>query len=208
MFTQNHYFKQNPIENLSDKELVRLLIDNSRTAFGELYVRYKGRLTYFCKRFLKEETSIEDLLQDIFIQIWETRDSLNPELSISAYLHTLTQNRILNMFRQFDVHSRFAKHILKNQIETTNQTEDELIYKDYAEFLNHAMEILSPKQKEVFQLSRIQGLSYKEIADLLQISVPTVQEHASLALRKIKNSLIQHADIYFKSIITILLLIQ
>ena len=64
---------------------------------------------------------------------------------------------------------------------------------------------LEQKVKEIFQLSRMQGLTYKEIAELMQISVETVREHASLALKKIKKHLMQHADIHFKAVITILM---
>ncbi len=192
----------------TDQELVKLLMDGSKMAFAELYARYKGRLLYFCKRFLKDDASSEDIVQDIFIQVWETRRGLNAELSFSAYVHTLAQNRILNMFRRFDVHSRFAQAILKKQLEVANPTEDAVIDKDLAELLNKAIESLSPKQKEVFKLSRMQGLSYKEISELLQISVPTVQEHASLALKKIKEYLSQYADIHFKTVAAIFLLLQ
>lgn len=182
----------------NEQELVRALISGSKDAFTELYVSYKGRLMYFCNRFLKDKEKSEDVIQDIFIQIWESRDKLNPELSFSGYVHTLSQNRILNILRQFDVHSRFVQGSIKKQITSTTGTEDAIIEKDLARILKEATENLSPKQKEVFRLSRIQGLTYKEIAELLQISVPTVQEHASLALKKIKEYLSQHADVHFR----------
>lgn len=182
----------------NEQELVRALISGSKDAFTKLYVSYKGRLMYFCNRFLKDKEKSEDVIQDIFIQIWESRDKLNPELSFSGYVHTLSQNRILNILRQFDVHSRFVQGSIKKQITSTTGTEDAIIEKDLARILKEATENLSPKQKEVFRLSRIQGLTYKEIAELLQISVPTVQEHASLALKKIKEYLSQHADVHFR----------
>ncbi|MDR1173034.1 MAG: RNA polymerase sigma-70 factor [Bacteroidales bacterium] len=187
----------------TDYELVKLLVNDSQVAFAELYVRYKGQLMYFCNCFLKDETSSEDLIQDIFIQIWGLRRNLDPDRSFSSYLHTLARNRVLNMFRQFDVHSRFAQAIAKNQL-IANQTEDEIVEKDLSFFLDKAVENLSSKQKEVFKLSRMQGFSYKEISELLQISVPTVQEHASLALKKIKKYLSLHADIYVKLMIILL----
>ena len=183
------------IYNISDKELLELVMSGSQSAFGELYTRYKGTLMRYCKRFLKDETGSEDVVHDIFLQLWENQDSLNVIKSFSGYLHTLAQNRILNIFRQFDVHSRFARHILTNEKDVTNETEDSIIDNDYAELLNKAIECLSPRQKEIFQLSRIQGFTYKEISELTKISVDTVQEHASLALKKLKGYLKQHADI-------------
>jgi len=154
-------------------------------------------LMRYCKRLLKDEAGSEDVVHDIFLQLWERRDSLNMISSFSGYLHTLAQNRILNIFRQFDVHSRFTRHILMNRKDATSETEDSVIENDYAKLLNKAIESLSPRQKEIFQLSRIQGLTYKEISELTQISVDTVQEHASLALKKLREYLKQHADIHF-----------
>jgi len=188
------------IENLSakqDKELVALLKKGSHQAFGELYARYKDRLTYFCKRSLKDENSAEDIVHDIFLQLLETSDGLNPELSFWGYLQKIAQNRILNEFKKFDVHSRFVQYIIINGKESTNQTENTIIDKDYAKLLNELIESLSPKQKEIFQLSRKYGLTYKEIAYRMQISVETVREYMYFALKKIKKHLMQHADIHF-----------
>ena len=189
-----------------DKELVELLIDGSQSAFVELYTRYKTPLIHYCKQFLKDEAGSQDVVQDIFLQLWERRDSLTTILHFSGYLHTLAQNRILNILRQFDVHSRFAQHILMNEKNYINETENSIIDNDYAKLLNEAIESLSTRQKEIFRLSRIQGLTYKEISELLQISLNTVQEHASLAIKKIKEYLKQHTDIHFQAIITILIL--
>jgi len=177
----------------------------SQEAFGELYARYKGSLMRYCKRFLKDETGSEDIVHDIFLQLWERRDSLKTVISFSSYLHTLAQNRILNMFRHFDVHSRFVQHILMNEQDATNETEDSIITNDYTELLNKAIECLSPRQKEIFQLSRIQKLTYKEISELLQISPDMVQEHASLAMKKIIGYLKQYTDIHFQAVIIFLM---
>jgi len=77
-----------------------------------------------------------------------------------------------------------------------NDTEDAVIDNDYAEFLNEIIERLPPMQKKVFRLSRIEGLTYKETAELLHISADTVKKHASLALEKIKKQITQHTDIH------------
>ena len=193
--------KINESSEIQEKELVELFIHGSQAAFGELYARYKERLRYLCKRLMKNETDLEDTIHDIFVHLWETRNSINPELSFSAYLYTMTRNYILKKFRHFDVHSRFARSILMNGADTTNETENTIADNDYEILLSKAIESLSPRQKETFQLSRVQELSYKEISELLQISVDTVQEHISLALKKIKGFLKQHADIHFQAVI-------
>jgi RNA polymerase sigma-70 factor (ECF subfamily) len=180
------------VSTMQDKELVALCKKGSQPAFSELYIRFKNRLKYLCKQLLKDEVGAEDIVQDIFLQIWETHDSLNPELSFWGYLHTLAQNRILNKFKQFDVHSRFARHIIMNGEDSTNLTEDTILENDYKKLLDELIEGLSSQQKAIFRFSRVQGLTYKEIAGLLNISVYTVGEYMSIALKKIKNQLMQY----------------
>lgn len=182
-----------------------MLVSGSVSAFEELYVRHKSRLMYFCKRFLKNDDLAEDLIQDVFIKIWDTKENLDPDLSFAKYLHISVQNRILNMFRQFDVHSRFADSVIKAAEQANNQTECQVIDNDYAALLDMAIETLSPRQREVFYLSRTMGLTYREIAKSMQISVPMVQQHASIALEKIRKHLKLHTDIDFKTIIACLI---
>ena len=172
-----------------DSELIALMKIDSRRAFGELYIRYYDQLRYYCKKYLNDETEAEDVVQDIYIHLWETRNTLNITSSFSGYIYATAHNRILKMLRQIDVHLRYAQHILMNAKEGTSETEDSIIDNDYAVLLNKMIERLSPKQKEVFLLSRIEGLTYKEIAERLQISVPAVQKHVSIVLEKIKGFL-------------------
>ena len=199
--------KINDLSEKQDKELVELLMEGSHDAFGELYARYKERLMVLCKRYLKNETDSEDIVQDIFVQLWETRHLLNPELSFSGYVQQITRNYAKDKLRHLDVHSRFARNILLNVTDLSNETEDEIADKDYAKLLNELVESLPERQKEIFRLSRIERLKYHEISKLLQISIPAVQKHASLALKRITEQLQQHANIHFKIVKTLLLLI-
>ena len=197
------------MENLStlqDKELVGLSKEGSQKAFDTLYARYKRQLIYLGKRLLKNEIDPEDMVQDIFLQLWETRDSLNPELSFSGYVFTFMRNRILDKYRNFDIQARYAQHILINAEDSTNETEDTIINNDYSELLNEMIESLPPQQKKIFRFSRIEGLSYKEIAELMQISTDNVRNNFFLALKKIKKMLSQHTDIHIQTIIGFLLL--
>ena len=183
---------------MQDNELVALLKNGSQEAFEKLYARYKRQLIFVGRRTLKSEDDLEDMVQDVFLQLWETRETLNPELSFSAYLFTIMRNRILYHYRNFDVYARYAQHILENADDSTNETEDTIIDNDFSMLLNGVIESLPPMQKTIFTLSRIEGLTYKEIAEKLQLSIPAVQKHASLTLKKIKNHLKLHADIHLK----------
>ena len=91
------------IKDKTDNELVHLLIQNDEAAFSELYIRYKDKLYYFCLNLLKSAEEANDIVQEIFIRIWESRNFINPELSLSSFLYTMARNRILNYFRDMDI---------------------------------------------------------------------------------------------------------
>jgi len=183
---------------MQDNELVELLKNGSQEAFKELYDRYKEVVIRVSKKFLKDTDSAEDILHDIFLQVWEKRETLNPELSFSGYLYTLTKNTILNEMRHAKTQASFVQNILMTEDDSTNQTYDKVIENDYAKLLNVIINSLSPAQKEVYQLSHIQGFTHKEIAERMKISVNTVNVHATLALKKIRKYLTRYADIHFK----------
>ena len=197
--------KSNKLSGTSDRELVELLIGGSHEAFGEVYARFRERLIYSCKQYTRNEADAEDIVHGIFLKIWEIRHFLNPELSFSSFLQTITQNYTLKKLRHFDVHSRFVQNMLISEVNSTNETEDTIIDNDYSKLLDELIESLPPKQKEIFRLNRIDGLTYQEISELLHTSVENVRKHASLALKKIKEQLLQHTDIHIQTIIIILI---
>lgn len=88
---------------IKDQELVQRVNREDREAFCELYVRYKDKLEGFCYKFLKSKNDTEDIVQDIFTYLWESRHFINPDLSFSSYLYTITKNRMLNHIRNIDI---------------------------------------------------------------------------------------------------------
>ena len=198
----------NKLSEKQDKELVELLMGDSQEAFGELYARYRKQLIYLCKQCLKTESDAEDVVHDIFLKLWETRHLLVTVSSFSGFVKAMAQNYATDKLRHVDVHSRFARNMLMNVKDSTNETENLILDNNYRELVDELIEKLPPRQKEVFRLSRIEGLTYKKISELLHISVNTVQEHASLALEKMEKNLSQHTDIYFKTVIALLTILS
>ena len=197
--------KINVLSEKQDKELVELLKDGSREALGELYARYRERLMHLCKQNLKNDADAEDIVNDIFLKLWETRHTINSELSFSGYLHTMTENYIKNILRHLDVHLRFAKNIYMNAIDSTNETEDSIIDNDYTDLLNELIESLPSGQKEIFRLNRIEKYTYQEISELMQMPVENVRKQVSRASKNLKDRLSNYTDINFQTVITILI---
>ena len=177
--------------NISDKELVRHLIDGEESAFCKLYTAYKKRLMLFALKFVKSEEIAEDLVQDTFTVVWQSRSFLNIEVPIASYLFMVIRNRVYNYLRDDNCHSKIREELLLHAIDYTENTKDEIFSSDLSHHIHLAMQRLSPRQRQVFIMSRQKLMSHKEISNQLQISVSTVQEHISSSLKIIR--------LYFKN---------
>ena len=177
-------------EILSDeRSLLLRLIEGDEDAFCELYAAYKNRLIYFAMRFLKSREYAEDIFQDAFAVVWQGRRFINPDASFSAYLYTIVRNRILNQLRDLFNQDKLREQILSQAVNYTNETKDEIIANDLRQFISRALQQLTPRQREIFQMSRERQMSHREIAEVLGISVNTVQESISISLRTLRTYL-------------------
>lgn len=169
--------------------MVLRLIEGDEDAFCELYAAYKNRLIYFAMRFLKSREYAEDIFQDAFAVVWQGRRFINPDASFSAYLYTIVRNRILNQLRDLSNQDKLREQILSQAVNYTNETKDEIIANDLRQFISRALQQLTPRQREIFQMSRERQMSHREIAEVLGISVNTVQESISISLRTLRTYL-------------------
>lgn len=183
---------RNAITN--DSDLVVRLINNDQEAFCELYAKYKERLLYFTMKFVKSREFAEDIYQDAFTNIWQSRRFLDPECTFSSYLHTIVKNRILNILRDIENDRKFKSYILANAIDYNDATNQHVQTNELEVILDKALNQLTPRQRQVFEMSRNEQMAHKEIAEILGISVFTVQEHISIALKSIKHYLKEYPD--------------
>lgn len=172
-----------------ERSLVLRLIDGDEDAFCELYAAYKNRLIYFAMRFLKSREYAEDIFQDAFTVIWQGRRFINPDASFSSYLYMIVRNRILNQLRNLANEDRLKEHILSYAVDYSNDTNNEILANDLKRLISHALQQLTPRQREIFKMSREQQLSHREIAEVLGISIYTVQESVSNSLKILRSYL-------------------
>lgn len=182
-----------PDNHNDERSLVLLLIGGDEDAFCELYAAYKNRLIYFAMRFLKSREYAEDVFQDAFTVVWQSRRFINPDASFSSYLYTIVRNRILNQLRDAANEEKLKENILSQALDYTDDTKREVMLNDLKSIISRALELLTPRQREVFELSREAQLSHKEIAENLGISVNTVQEHISTSLKIVRAYLVKHS---------------
>lgn len=192
-------------DNFSEeRSLILRLIGGDEDAFCELYATYKNRLIYFAMRFLKSREYAEDVFQDAFTVVWQSRRFINPDASFSSYLYTIMRNRILNQLRNAANEEKLKESILSQALDYTEDTKREVMLNDLKSLISHALQQLTPRQREIFEMSREAQLSHKEIADKLGISVNTVQEHISTSLKLIRTYLIKYSGSEYVDLLLLL----
>ncbi len=193
-------------DNFSEeRSLILRLIGGDEDAFCELYATYKNRLIYFAMRFLKSREYAEDIFQDAFTVVWQSRRFINPDASFSSYLYTIMRNRILNQLRNAANEEKLKESILSQALDYTEDTKREVMLNDLKSLISHALQQLTPRQREIFEMSREAQLSHKEIADKLGISVNTVQEHISTSLKLIRTYLIKYSGSEYVDLLLLLI---
>lgn len=193
-------------DNFSEeRSLILRLIEGDEDAFCELYATYKNRLIYFAMRFLKSREYAEDVFQDVFAVVWQSRRFINPDASFSSYLYTIMRNRILNQLRNAANEEKLKESILSQALDYTEDTKREVMLNDLKSLISHALQQLTPRQREIFEMSREAQLSHKEIADKLGISVNTVQEHISTSLKLIRTYLIKYSGSEYVDLLLLLI---
>ena len=193
-------------DNFSEeRSLILRLIEGGEDAFCELYATCKNRLIYFAMRFLKSREYAEDVFQDAFTVVWQSRRFINPDASFSSYLYTIMRNRILNQLRNAANEEKLKESILSQALDYTEDTKREVMLNDLKSLISHALQQLTPRQREIFEMSREAQLSHKEIADKLGISVNTVQEHISTSLKLIRTYLIKYSGSEYVDLLLLLI---
>ena len=113
-------------------------------------------------KYLKSRDFAEDIFQDTFTIVWQSRKFINLDSSFSAYLYTIMRNRILNMLRDLEYQEQLKDILLSQAVDANDSTEERTFSKDFMEQMVQAMEKLTPRQREIFEMSRTQELSHKE----------------------------------------------
>jgi RNA polymerase sigma-70 factor (family 1) len=168
---------------LSDEDLLILFQEDCEGVFEEIYNRYWSPLYSAAYRRVKSREISQEIVQDIFTSLWIHRDELHVKTSLTAYLLTAVKYRVLNHFEKEMVRRNYINLILNLPDQNPNLTEEAVFYEDLNRQLDLEVAQFSPKCKEVFELSRKSYKSNKEIADLMNISVKTVENHLTKALQ-------------------------
>jgi len=183
------------MDGLTDTELGKNIRNGNENAFREIYDRYHAQLYYIAKKYVKNGSMAEDAVQDIFVKLWEKRHTINESKSIKGLLFTMLRNHVLNMLRDRKKEIMSMAEVDEELLPCKNQTEDEMLYKEYHYILDKGMAELSDRKREVFELRTLKGHSNSEVAKLLKINIRTVKTHYYLSSKFIRTYLKNHAGL-------------
>lgn len=171
----------------TDLQLFSKIIHDDENAFGELFYRYYSVLCTFVYRYLGDESLTEELVQEVYVRMWEKRKQLNIQTSVKGYLYRAVKNELINRQNHEKVELKYRK--LLQQEDNEFNAEQVLPEVDLMRKIEASIEALPAKRKEIFKLSREKGLSYREIAEQLGISVKTVEAQMGQALKQLREDL-------------------
>ncbi|MEG1903802.1 MAG: RNA polymerase sigma-70 factor [Bacteroidales bacterium] len=180
------------------KNILKTVIElrqGSWSAFEKIYNLYSGKLYNFILRLSHGDTYMaEEIVQTTFIRLWEIHKQIDIEKPLISYLCTIAKNQLMNIYQHQTVEHIYQEYFLGVTSEHDNQTEYTLDLNFLEEYLDRLSERLPPIRQKVFNLSKRQHFSNKEIAEMMQISESSVATHLSLAVQFVRKKIQIHYD--------------
>lgn len=174
---------------LSDGILVDLIRQDDEKAFSVIYQRYSMPLYVHANRFIRDREETKDILQKVFVKIWSIRNRLPTDVKLSAYLYQIVKNELINHISHSKVVDKYLESMSSYASTYVADTDYVIREKQLQEIIEREIQNLPEKMREVFQLSRKQYLSHREIAEKLGISEKTVKNQLSNALHLLRQKL-------------------
>ena len=180
----------------TDKELLQQMAEDDSMAFTMLYRRYWEGLFVTAVKVLREKTEAEDVVQDVFLSLWNRRHELTIEGPLAAYLHTSVRYKAIHYIEKNITRRDYLALLADVSVNTLPpNAEINLQVEELQKTISNTIEKMPPKMQQVYRLSRQEQLSHKEIAEQLSVSAETVKKHIHHALQLIKTA-IQYTSVF------------
>lgn len=173
-----------------ERELFCEIIAGSQNAFEQIYKIYHKGLYHNLRKLIGNDEIAKEILQDVFLKIWEKRVEINPDKSFGAYLFRIGQNMAMDFYRREKRSKMLLKSLTLLITEVIEQPLENEISVDEEEILRLAIAKLPPQRRRIFVLCKLDGKSYQEVSQLLGISVSTISDHLVKAFKAVKNQLL------------------
>ncbi len=179
--------------------MITSLKQGKEKTFRTVFITYFEPLEVFANTYIGNKEISKDLVQDVFYNLWKKRSSLPEKINLRAYLYQATRNNCLNHLKRIKVQSKYEareqnryNELRLNYDALSLLSFDTVSFNELLDMLEKAISQLPPKCREIFELSRLEGMKNREIAEILNISVKAVEGHISKALKHLKKQLKDH----------------
>ena len=174
------------MDTFSDQTLLKQIKVNNQEALEALFNKYYYNLCDFAFQFVRSFDLTEEVVSDVFLKIWKNRHDLVITGNFKAYMYTATRNQALN-YLQKEKREWTSLDELKEESSKRYRPDEELMFQELENRIEILINTLPPRRKVIFKLSRIEGLTYQEIADILSISIHTVQNQMVSAVKQLAS---------------------
>jgi RNA polymerase sigma-70 factor (ECF subfamily) len=183
-------------------EVVRRLISGDEQSFEKVYRYFYPRLMYFAKQYIYDIESSKNIVQDVFTELWDRRNTLKEETNLNAWLFTVTKNKSLKTISHLKSQKNYLSYFKSRQLDVNYTALNEFdtsnfVFEELQAQINAAFEKLSPTCRKVFEMSRFEDRKNKEIAEELNLSIKTIEAHISKALRSLKADLKDYLPLFY-----------
>ncbi len=180
--------------NFSSKEILLNVVSGDKSSFEEVYRYYFPRLNYFAKQYLLDPEVSKNIVQDVFTELWENRESLREHTNLQSWLFTVTKNKSLKVISQLKSRHNYENFIKSRQLDANYISLLEfdtgsIVFEELQTKIETALKNLTPGCRKIFEMSRFEDKKNKVIALELKLSIKTVEGQITKALRSLKADL-------------------
>lgn len=172
----------------TDIDTWNLILQGHEDAFTEFYLEFSPVIKRLLLSYLKSDALSEDLCQEVFLQLWEERDSLTAIISPKAWLSTCARHKAFNFLKRCTVDQTAKAEILKSYSVSHTSPEDELTLKDYRKFINLTLQRMPEQTRRIFRKCREEHKSYDEVASELNITRDAVKKHMVRSIKMLRET--------------------
>ncbi len=172
----------------NEKVIFQQIKEGNKQSFEKLFRFYYAPLCHFSRKYITDPDECEEIVQGFFLKIWEKRSALDITVSVKNYLFSSVRNRCLNYIKHQKIRQGYKTEVLSKNDSQLNP-DNYLLEVDLQNKIREGIDSLPPRRREIFMLSREEGLKYREIADKLGISIKTVETQMGQAMKDLREKL-------------------
>jgi RNA polymerase sigma-70 factor (family 1) len=164
--------------------------------FSEIFREHECRLYILAQRLTKSDDIARDIIQEVFLKLWEQRNSLSTIVNIEAWLYRVTENKVIDFLRKAAADDRLKKVIWDHLQQIIDDAEIHVAAKEYNQIIQKAIDQLPAQRKLIYQLNKDEGLNYQQIADELRLSKHTVKNQLFSAVQSVRKFITRHTGLF------------